>query len=65
VTDHLYREIDDLRTKNERLSAALADMITMYEAKKRDGLRLGRARAALTMHGKWPESPATVGAERG
>jgi hypothetical protein len=63
MTDHLYSEIEDLRAKNERLSVALADMIAMYEAKKRDGLRLGKARAALTMHGKWPESPATVTAE--
>lgn len=41
----------------EKLSAALADMIAMYESKKRNGIRLGNARAALTNHGIWPKSP--------
>lgn len=63
MTDHLYREIEELRGKNQRLSAALTDMIAMYEAKKRDGLRLGKARAALTQAGTPPESASTVGAE--
>lgn len=56
MTDHLYREIEDLRRKNERLSDALADMIAMYEQKKRNGVRLGKARAALTSFGRWPEA---------
>lgn len=47
MTDHLYCEIEELRHQNERLSAALADMISMYEGKKRDSVRLGKARAAL------------------
>lgn len=38
-----------------QLSAALADMIDMYETKKRNSVRLGNARAALTNHGVWPE----------
>lgn len=47
MTDHLYREIEEARLNNERLSTALADMIDMYEKKKRNGIRLGKARAAL------------------
>lgn len=58
MTDHIYREIESLRRDKERLSDALADMIEMYETKKRNGLRLGRARAALTNHGRWPEKSA-------
>jgi hypothetical protein len=40
-----------LASSAQHLSKALADMIAMYEGKKRDGLRLGNARAALNMHG--------------
>ena len=56
MTDHLYREIEKLRRDNDALSRALADMIDMYKTKRRNGIRLGQARAALTNHGKWPES---------
>lgn len=35
----------------KRLSAALADMIAMYETKTRSSVRLGNARAALNLHG--------------
>jgi hypothetical protein len=55
MTDHLYREIEELRESKQRLSAALADMIDMYEKKKRNGIRLGNARAALTGWGVWPK----------
>jgi len=37
-----------------RLSAALSDMIALYEGKRRDGIRLGNARAALNLHGIAP-----------
>lgn len=40
------------------LSKALADMIDMYESKKRDHKVLSRARVALTNHGIWPERPS-------
>lgn len=44
----------------ETLSKALADMIEMYAQKKRSGVRLGKARAALTNHGVWPtQSPVS------
>lgn len=39
----------------KKLSAALADMIAMYEAKTRNGVRLGKARAALNLHGIAPD----------
>lgn len=39
------------------LSNALAEMIAMYESKKRDHKVLSRARVALTNHGIWPKSP--------
>jgi hypothetical protein len=51
------------RSRNDKLSEALADMIAMYEAKKRDGVRLGKARAALTANGTWPASQSDAAAE--
>ncbi len=41
----------------EKLSTALADMIDMYETKRRNGVRLGKARAALNLHGITPIQP--------
>jgi hypothetical protein len=58
MTDHLYREIDELRADRAALSAGLYDMIAMYETKKRNSVRLGKARAALTQHGVWPSPTA-------
>lgn len=54
MTDHLYREIEDLRRSNEILSKALAEMISMYKLKKRHGVKFGNARAALNQFGSKP-----------
>ena len=61
MTDHLYREIEELRRNNELLSKALADMISMYESKTRHGAKFGNARAALNQFGSLPKPQSSAG----